>query len=224
MENQGIKPIKSIACFGDSHVSVVNRESSLIAVEHLTRSDNFAMYQFGPWLAYRLPERLDEFRKVYNTIDKSIAEYDLLIFGEIDCRAQVHKISTEHNRKPKAVISEIIGHYISFINSVMDTKRLIILSIPPCHIESPYEECYRGTPGAHDCPKGTMKERNSYKVIFNRMMKDYCKSNRIKFVSIYNQIENHPDKSSLYLDEIHLDPIKIKPILNRALVRAGLSA
>lgn len=224
MENQRIKPIKSIACFGDSHVSVFNHESSLIAVERLTRSDNFVMYQFGPWLAYRLPERLDEFKKIYETIDKSIVEYDLLIFGEIDCRAQAHKISVEQNRKPKEVISEIVNNYMDFINSVMDTKRLIILSVPPCHIESPYEEFYRGNLGAHDCPRGTMKERNSYKVIFNRMMKDLCKSKGIKFVSIYNQIENHSDKSSLYLDEIHLDPTKIKPIINRALVRAGLSA
>ena len=223
MENEKLKPIKTIACFGDSHVSIFNHESSLIAVADLTRSDNFAMYQFGPWLAYRLPERIDEFKKIYETIDKSVAEYDLLIFGEIDCRAQVNKISLEQNRTPKDVISEIVGHYIAFINQTMDSKRLIIFSIPPCHIESPYEEFYRGNLGAHDCPRGTMKERNSYKKIFNQMMRSYCKDNGIKFISIFNQIQNHPEKSSLYLDEIHLDPIKIKPIVNRALVRAGLS-
>jgi hypothetical protein len=223
MDNQELTPIKPIACFGDSHVSMFNSINSLITVEHLTRSDNFVLYQFGPWLAYRLPERINEFKKIYDTIDKSVAKYDLLLFGEIDCRSQVNKISLEQNRKPNEVISEIIGHYIDFINNVMDPTRLIIFSIPPCYIESPYEEYYEKNHDVHDKPRGTMKERNLYKVIFNRMMKDYCKANGIKFISIFNQIQNHPDKSSLYLDEIHLDPIKIKPIVNRALVRAGLS-
>jgi hypothetical protein len=224
MDKEILKPIVPIACFGDSHVGVFNTRSSLIKVAYLTHVDNFSMYQFGPWLAYRLPERVSEFRETYDKIDKSIVKYDLLLFGEIDCRAQVHKISNEENRDPKEVISEIVDNYISFIETTMDPKRLIILSIPPCHVESPFEEYYQENLNVHDRPRGTMKERNSYKKIFNRMMKNYCKSNGIKFISIYNQIENHPDKSSFYLDEIHLDPMKVNSIINRALVRAGLSA
>lgn len=223
MDEEILKPIVPIACFGDSHVSIFNTQSSLIKVAYLTHADNFSMYQFGPWLAYRLPERVSEFREVYEKIDKSIFKYDLLLFGEIDCRAQVHKIANEENRDPKDVISEIVDNYISFIKTVMDPKRLIILSIPPCHIESPFEEYYQENSDVHDRPRGTMKERNSYKRMFNRMMNDYCKSNEIKFISIYNRIENHLEKSSLYLDEIHLDPMKVKSIINKALVGAGLS-
>ena len=167
MDEEILKPIIPIACFGDSHVSVFNHTNSLIKVAWLTRSNNFAMYQFGPWLAYRLPERIDEFKKVYETIDKSVAKYDLLLFGEIDCRAQVNKISLEQNRNPKDVIAEVVENYISFINAVMDPKRLIIFSIPPCHVESPFEEYYQENLNVHDCPRGTMKERNSYKKIFS---------------------------------------------------------
>lgn len=208
-----METVEKILCFGDSHVSIFNNKSELIAVEKFIHVNNFTLYQFGPWLAYRLPERIREFKEALSKVDRTAYKYDLLLFGEIDCRAQIKKISTEQNRNPKDIIDEVLSKYQEFIDSVMDPSRLIVVSVCPCYLESPYEEFYIRNEGSHDRPRGTMKERNQYKKIFNQSMKRYCKDRGIKFISIFNQIQNHADKSSLYLDEIHLDPIKIDDLL-----------
>ena len=207
------KKIKNIGCIGDSHISIFSNNERIIDVDKYTKSDYFNSYRVGSWLAFNLNNRIDDIKNISNQM---IEDTIVLCFGEIDCRAQVKKISEDNNRDYNDVIKEIVDNYFILIDSIKD-KNIIINSVTPELVENPHHYYYKDNLEDFDCPRGTYQERKIYKEIFNKLVEEECNLRGIKFLNIYNMIENSLYKSKLYLDDIHLKPMNVNYLIKRSL-------
>ena len=208
------KKIKNIGCIGDSHISIFSNNERIIDVDKYTKSDYFNSYRVGSWLAFNLNNRIDDIKNISNQM---IEDTIILCFGEIDCRAQVKKISEDNNRDYNDVIKEIVDNYFILIDSIKD-KNIIINSVTPELVENPHQYYYKDNLEDFDCPRGTYQERKIYKEIFNKLVEEECNLRGIKFLNIYNMIENSLYKSKLYLDDIHLKPMNVNYLIKRSLI------
>lgn len=199
---------------GDSHISIFSNNERIIDFGKYTKSDYFNSYRVGSWLAFNLNNRIDDIKNISNQM---IEDTIILCFGEIDCRAQVKKISEDNNRDYNDVIREIVNNYFILIDSIKD-KNIIINSVTPELVENPHHYYYKDNLEDFDCPRGTYQERKIYKEIFNKLVEEECNLRGIKFLNIYNMIENSLYKSKLYLDDIHLNPINVNYLIKRSLI------
>jgi FkbM family methyltransferase len=208
------KKIKNIGCIGDSHISIFSNNERIIDVDKYIKSDFYNSYRVGSWLAFNLNKRIDEIKNISNNMSEDTI---LFCFGEIDCRAQVKKISEDYNRDFNDVIKEIVDNYFILIDSITD-KSIIIHSITPELVEHPHHYYYKDHLEDFDCPRGTYQERKLYKEIFNKLVQEKCDFRGIKFSNIYNMIENSLYKNKLYLDDIHLKPMNVNYLIKRSLI------
>lgn len=208
------KKIKNIGCIGDSHISIFSNNERIIDIDRYEKSEYFTSYRVGSWLAFNLNNRIDDIKNISN---KMIEDTIILSFGEIDCRAQVKKITEDNSRDSDDVIKEIVDNYFILIDSIPN-KNIIISSITPELVENPHHYYYKDNLQDFDCPRGTYQERKNYKEIFNKLMEEGCNLRGIKFLNIYNMIENSTHKNKLYLDDIHLKPINVNYLIKRSLI------
>lgn len=208
------KKIKNIGCIGDSHISIFSNSERIINIDEYTKNDYFNSYRVGSWLAFNLNNRVHDIKNISN---KMTEDTIILCFGEIDCRAQVKKISEDYNRDYNDVIKEIVDNYFILIDSITD-KNIIIHSITPELVENPHHYYYKDHLEDFDCPRGTYQERKLYKEIFNKLVEDKCNLRGIKFSNIYNMIENSLYKNKLYLDDIHLKPNNVNYLIKKSLI------
>lgn len=215
-EGWSMKPIQTINCFGDSHISIFRGSKDLIDENKMTSNKNFNSFRFGPYLAYNLPDKK-------NVVDK-IRELDnenniLLCFGEIDCRAQIKNIC-ENNKNYKDVIDDVISRYFSVIDQ-LGNKKIITFSITPELKEEPHWYYYKDNLEAFDCPKGTLMERSEYKTYFNQQVKEESENRNFKYISIYDYVVGN---ELYYLDDIHLSPEKVFYLIKREFLKNGFES
>lgn len=220
-EGWSTKKIQKINCLGDSHISSFANQPKLIKENQYSSNNSIHSYRFGPYLAYNLPEKQNvilEAKKVPKN------ENILFCFGEIDCRAQVKRISENTGKSTNVIIDEIVKNYLSVIDSV-DNANTILFSVTPELKEKPHWYYYKDHLESFDCPKGSLSERRSYKEHFNLRIKEEAEKRGFKYVSIYNELldeEGNP-KELYYLDDIHLESKKVMYLIKRSLLKAGLN-
>jgi FkbM family methyltransferase len=217
-EGWSMKKIQKTTCFGDSHISIFAGEEKLVKENILTSNRAFDVYRFGPYLAYNLPDKSEVISQV-NRIP--LNENVLLCFGEIDCRAQVKRISENTNRSPEEVVDEIVDKYFSVIDKIQN-KNIILFSVTPEFKEQPHWYYYKDHPEVFDCPKGTLDERQEYKRYFNSRVKEEAEKRGFKFVSIFDHITRDEVIDKYYLDDIHLIPKSVQYLIKREIINAGL--
>lgn len=215
-EGWTMKKIQKINCFGDSHVSIFSQAENLIKENMFSVTGPFHAFRFGPYVAYNLQSKSN----VINNIDAIGKDENLLIcFGEIDCRAQVHKVCEENNRSHQEVIDEIIDNYFTVIKGA-NNKNTILFSITPELKEQPHWYYYKDHPEVFDCPRGTLSERVEYKNYFNQRVKEESDKLGFKYISIYDYVNG---KEMYYLDDIHLAPQKVLYLIKREMIKNKLN-
>jgi phage anti-repressor protein len=146
----------------------------------------------------------------------------LFCFGEIDCRAQVHRF-IDANTNYQTVINNTLENYISYIKSI-NNKNIILFGITPELKENPHQYYYRDHPEVFDCPKGALAERSSYKDFFNKRLKEISLENNWKFISIYDHIKNQNKIDDVYyLDDIHLKGNYVHYLIEYEFLKMGFS-
>lgn len=210
------KPIKKINCIGDSHISIFSNLNGLVDEKEITYINNFNIYRAGPYLVYNLLDK----NNIPEIIQKMGSSDPILIcFGEIDCRAQVHKYVINGNYKE--VIDNIIDRYFIFLERLpVQLNKIILFSITPELKENPHWYYYGKYPDAFDCPKGSYDDRKTYKEYFNFKLKEESKKKGYKFVSIYEHlIRDDKLKEIYYLDDIHLNPKNVDYLIKYELIK-----
>lgn len=220
-EGWSTKKIQKINCLGDSHVSSFANQPKLIKENQYSSNNSIHSYRFGPYLAYNLPEKQNVIFEA-KKIPKN--ENILFCFGEIDCRAQVKRISENTGKSANVVIDEIVKNYLSAIDSV-GNENAILFSVTPELKEKPHWYYYKDHLESFDCPKGSLPERKSYKELFNLKIKEEAEKRGFKYVSIYNELldKKGTPKEVYYLDDIHLESKKVMYLIKRSLLKSGLN-
>jgi len=218
-EGWTIKNLKKINCVGDSHVSIFANHEKLVPENELTTYKNFTVFRSGPTLAHNI--------KTKKNIGKFLSHFSndeelLFCFGEIDCRAQVHRF-IDANTNYQTVINNTLENYISYIKSI-NNKNIILFGITPELKENPHQYYYRDHPEVFDCPKGALAERSSYKDFFNKRLKEISLENNWKFISIYDHIKNQNKIDDVYyLDDIHLKGNYVHYLIEYEFLKMGFS-
>jgi FkbM family methyltransferase len=219
-EGWTMKSVQNMKCFGDSHISIFSNSETLVTENVYHNFETFSTYRFGPYLAYNLNSKPNVLEVIGNL---SNDENILISFGEIDCRSQVKKIVETTNRSYEVVIDEILNNYITFIDKLSD-KKIILSAVVPELKEKPFQYYYEEHPEDFDCPRGTYKERRTYKEYFNKKLEEYSIAKGYKFINIYRYIVNEFDtKDFYYLDDIHLKASNVNYLIKRELIRTGLT-
>lgn len=212
-EGWTLKKTEKIGCIGDSHISIFSDSKTIIDIDKIVETENFISYRTGSWLAYNLNKKIDDISSIVNRMNTDTI---LFCFGEIDCRAQVKKVSEDNDRDYTDVVGEIVENYFNLIDSI--NKNIIVHSITPELVENPHHYYYKDHKEDFDCPRGTLKERKEYKDLFNKLVKIECDKRNIRFSNIYEMLESSEYKGKFYLDDIHLIPNNVKYLLKRALI------
>lgn len=216
-EGWSLKRKERIGCIGDSHISIFSDVDTIVGIDTIIESDYYITYRAGSWLAYNLDKKIPE---IVSVVSQMNVDTILFCFGEIDCRAQVKKISEDSNRDSDDVIAEIVSNYFKLVDTIIKRvkKNVIIHSITPELVENPHHYYYKDHKEDFDCPRGTLLERKGYKDTFNKLVEIECNNRNIKFCNIYNMLEDSEYKSEFYIDDIHLSPLAVKYLIKRALI------
>lgn len=215
-EGWTIKKLQPIHCIGDSHISVFAKQDRLIPVNNIVHQDNFIICRAGPVLAYNISTKKN-ISKLLKQIDDTANI--IFCFGEIDCRAQVHRFS--NNKKTyEEVIDEIVTRYTDFAKQVQYNRRIIFFSITPELVENPHHYYYKDHPDVFDSPKGSFEERVSYKKYFNKKLEQTCSTNGWKYISIYDYVDEMNKISPVFrLDDIHLNGKNVFYLIEYELIK-----
>lgn len=209
-----LKKINNVSCFGDSHVSIFSTYSDLIEGNKFIHTDLYSSYRFGPWLAYNLPKRLSE---IHDRVNETKNENVVFSFGEIDCRAQVHKIHDLTSNSYEQIIDEIIHNTLISVKNIKG-KKIHFLSVTPELVENPHYYYYKDNPEVFDSPKGTKEQRTEIKELFNNKLKTECEKLGYGFLDLYKYIKNSNNQNHFYLDDIHLQPNKVQHLIKQELL------
>jgi len=135
-----------------------------------------------------------------------IKDNDILIFsfGEIDCRCNIKKHTTEENYKKN--IDDIVNNYIETIKlniqlSGINFKKICIYNVvpPPRRINTLENKDYPFL--------GSDQERLNYVLYFNYKLKHYCNINNYIFFDVYNK---YSDKDGFLLRQFSDGHVHIK--------------
>ena len=155
----------------------------------------------GPKLCYTVTQRDISFLK----FRRPIKDNDTLVFcfGEIDCRAHIHKHITKENTYKKQIDS-ITNSYVSKIQEKVKTIEskvtVAVFNVPP-----PPRDCdVKQNPNYPHV--GTQEERRKYAKYFNKQLEKLCAHHGFVFVDVYDK---HADSQGYSLVE-EGDPVHIK--------------
>jgi FkbM family methyltransferase len=215
-EGWSVKANKKINCIGDSHISIFSNMDVLVDEKKILYTNDFNIYRAGPYLVYNLLDK--------NNIPEIIQKFGsitplIICFGEIDCRAQIHRFVENSNYKE--VIDTVIERYFNFLETIpLTPNKIILFSITPELKETPHWYYYGLYPDAFDCPKGSYDDRKKYKEYFNLKVKENAEKKGYKFISIYEHITRNDKPNKIYyLDDIHLDAKKVNYLIKYELLK-----
>jgi len=200
--------------FGDSHSNF-----------SFKTIDNVLIHWLGPKTCYSFgKKKLD----ILNIKNYNINDNDVIIFcfGEIDCRANIHKHVNEENSYQN-IINDIVKNYFEAIylnvKDFSSIKTLIFNIVPPTDVNLMHndEEIQKFvlTKNANEIPwKGSNEERKNYHLYFNKKLKEFSNKYNFIFLDIYNKYcdDNGFLKRELSDGNVHInDGIYIKEFLKQ---------
>ena len=217
------RSLPPVFCLGDSHISIFSGQDRILSSGETVCFEKFQVHNVGAKLAYAIAGKPEVFEPLSMMSDEQAL---LVCFGEIDCRAQVGRRCGEGN--PDDTIRDVVGHYFDALRImrliVPRHKPVLVLSVPPELKEQPHWYYYGSHRKVFDAPQGTLEERRYYKRTFNAMVQAKCSEYGFVFVSLYEWIEKDDGTvdARFYLDDIHLKPSAVKPLIVKAFTDAGV--
>lgn len=192
--------IKKINVIGDSHCSIYLEQNRISNGGVWEQSGDFSIMHLGPLTAYNVcdkPEAISTSQAISND------EYILYSFGEIDCRCRIGR-----SDNPKENMIKILQRYFSFIES-QQKQNIILTNLTPCLVEEPMKDWFNEDISRKEtftATRGTLEERNTYKLDFSNQLKEFCKYKNYIYVDFWDMVY---DKKELYMDDVHLNGEKI---------------
>ena len=147
------------------------------------KSFNIITNHQGPMLCYSFAQR------GLTKVPKGITENDWVVycFGEIDCRAHVHKHITPINTY-KDIIDNIVVGYFNKINeykNIFKTPKIAVFNVAPPQKAAIVESNGRNWPCV-----GSDEERKLYHLYFNEKLNEFCQKNNFLFFNVYKHYLN----------------------------------
>lgn len=123
----------------------------------------------------------------------------LLCFGEIDCRVHMIRQAEIQNLSMSEIARKCANRYFSVIKEVQRDFEVVVWNVIP---SSPQDKIN----SAEFPPYGTSKERNKTTAIFNAVLNELLKAERIKVLSAFDDLLDEKGNTNQYYygDDIHL--------------------
>ena len=214
------KQKKTIFCIGDSHVcffSGLNRIQPAWPQLSIDILERFRTFHIGAVLAYNLcKEQTSEMGRetLFKILDLHIPKksHVMLCFGEIDCRNHLLRQADLQKKSIESIVEECAHRYCLVISEIinLDYMPIVYNAIPSSWVSDVNNPSYP--------VYGSCSERNRATKRFNGYMAEFCKRNKIGFLSNFKYLV---DKDGLtnkkyYMDAIHLSQ-RAMPLTLKAL-------
>lgn len=195
------KPV--IYVFGDSHSRSLQHE--LFIVNHV-----------GPATAFKLPSDTSTTqakKKIYISLKKFFPTKRYLIlfmFGEIDCRIHINKISIITKRPLEAVVKDTVLSYGEFLRTVKTdypNSTIMVLNVfPPGEEKNIYNTKFYPSRSLH------------MKIVrmFNATLEKFCSENNFLFLSVFEELIN---ESGIRLKEYVFDNVHYNKNINPLIIK-----
>ncbi len=197
------KPI--IYVFGDSH-SLTFKHYDLFHVTHV-----------GPATAYKLQDEnstTQARKKIYHVLNQLSADKHylfLFIFGEIDCRIHINKVSNLTNTSLDTVIANTVERYGDFLKNIQSSfpkSTIMVLNVfPPGEEKNIYNTPYYPSRKLH------------LKIVrmFNSKLKKFCLENNFIFLSVFEELITESSKRirEYIFDAVHYNKNIVQLVINK---------
>ncbi len=167
----------------------------------------FIIKHIGPATAYKLgfeKSTTNSKEKVINILNKIYKNKPInviFVFGELDARIHIYKVSKEKNIDVDTLINRTVESYINFVNLVKGKFPLIIIYIFNVLPQGEERNIYKFSYYA------SINERRKIAEKMNNLLKKYTKLNNIKFIDIYNKLidQNGRRRKDYIFDDVHFN-------------------
>ena len=200
-----------IYVFGNSHANTFTNTSPGL-IDTWSSDEKFSSFSLGPIIAYNFKDH--HYPKVLSILrNMSLKEDDYIVLavGEVDHRWHLPKKAANTGITIDNVTNECVDR---FFEAFVDLKRRGYKVIG--------WGSHPSTTGKHNNDLnqpvfGDCLTRNQIGRLWNSRLESLCLKNDIPFVSIFEDLidESGMTKMEYYMDYCHLDPIKIRPTLER---------
>lgn len=198
-----VRGLPTVHVIGDSH--------SLLFNDPL-----FQIHYVGPATAYNLISNSStnhSKQKIYEILKKlpkNKKNILLFVFGEIDCRIHIYKISKERKVSLKNVIRDTATTYINNIkdfNKKFNHIQVVIFNVLPQGEQANYYQVKYYS---------SRKTRMMITRELNILLEKFCKKNTIPFIKVFDKLVDSKDerKKEFIFDEVHFNSKIIPFIIN----------
>ncbi len=197
------KPIFHI--IGDSHT---------LCFQHET----FIIHHIGPATAYKLDfeksttKSREKVLKIINEIYRDKPINVIFVFGELDVRIHINKISNQKKIGIDKVILETVTRYFNFLNFVKKTYPLINIYVLNVFPQGEEKNIYNYPFYANREKRILIGKK------MNKELRDFSNKNNFKFVYVYEQLIDKKGKriKKFMFDDVHFNR-KIMPFVLKSL-------
>lgn len=179
----------------------------------------FIINHIGPATAYKLnfeKSTTNSKKKVLNILE-NIYKYKpinvIFVFGELDSRIHIFKISKEKKIDVNTLIVKTVESYIEFLKFVKKEFPLINIYVfnilPPGEEENIYNFSYYAD----------IDKRREIAIKMNKVLQNKVDSNNYRFINIYNRLINRKGerKKKYVFDDVHFNK-KIIPYILESII------
>lgn len=167
----------------------------------------FIIKHIGPATAYKLSfekSSTNSKKKVINIVNKIYKKKHInviFVFGELDARIHIYKISMEKNIDIDILINRTVESYMNFINLIKKKFPLITIYIFNVLPQGEEGNIYKFPYYA------SINKRREIAEKMNKLLEKYTKRNNIKFINIYNKLieKNGRRKKEYVFDDVHFN-------------------
>jgi hypothetical protein len=200
-----------IFAIGDSHVNVFSGNDAMIPLFpdlHNNDKSFFKTIRIGPSTAFNFHKKDAIINEALSMLNAESGDMVILCVGEIDCRYHI----------PKAIINKI-----DYDKSITNTVDNLFIEIDLLR-EKGFNTVTYSVPGSCwleesedvDFPRlGDQVFRNKISHRYNEYLEYRSGLSNIKNINIFNKLvnENFLTLKEYYLDDIHLRPTKVLPMI-----------
>lgn len=178
----------------------------------------FEIHHLGPATAYKLnfnkstTRAREKMLKIIKKIYKGKSINIIFVFGELDTRIHINKISNEKKLTINKVIDETIKSYMIFLNFIKEKYPLIDIYVFNVLPQGEEENIY-------NFPYYASREKRSMIAKeMNKRLKKEASKNKFKFIYIYDNLINNKGERirKFVFDDVHFNR-KIMPFVVSAL-------
>jgi len=202
---------------GDSHVwtfTQARAHPGLFDAQRPVRSidGKFLVNRLGPWTIEKATSDEGAATILRGVRQAPEVKKIILSFGEIDCRCRVMPKATSSGESPQRVCQDLAKRYARLVEDIVDLGRTVFVWNAPPPTGGP---CFNTEFPFH----GTHEEcRAAVECLNEEMQRRVAQIDSAHFVDVYRDLV-HGDRtqSSMYIDHIHLNPVKIWGNVQRVL-------